>query len=157
MKNLFLVLSATSLLNVLMSCGGESDHKHPHDASASKDEQPKSATDSLYQSVIALHDEAMPKMGELMGYEKAALQKIDSLSKLKGAEAQIWKGRYQALHNQLQKAQAGMNTWMDQFEPDPQNLSPDSLIQYWNKQKTAAQAMRNDIFKALDSAAVLLK
>jgi hypothetical protein len=30
-------------------------------------------------------------------------------------------------------------------------------LQYWNKQKAAAQAMRNDIFKALDSAAVLLK
>jgi predicted DsbA family dithiol-disulfide isomerase len=138
---------------VIFACNS-ANHSHPEGNTKTS---PKSATDSLYEAVIALHDEAMPKMGKLMGYEKAAQQKIDSLSKLKSAEAKIWKGRYQELHDQLQKAQSGMNTWMDQFEPDPQNLRPDSLLQYWNKQKAAAQAMRNDIFKALDSAAVLLK
>ena len=138
---------------LFFACNSAS-HSHPE---GTPQASPKSATDSLYEAVIALHDEAMPKMGKLMGYEKAAQQKIDSLAKLRIAEAQLLKGRYQALHDQLQKAQAGMNTWMDQFEPDPQNLSPDSLLKYWNNQKTLAQAMRNEIFRAMDSAAVLLK
>lgn len=110
-----------------------------------------SPVDSLFEQVVALHDEAMPKMGKLKGYEDLAKQRIDSLGKLSNTAAKALKAEYERLLLSLQRAQKGMNDWMDGFQPDKYE-NQDSLRDYYLGEKVKAQAMRNDIFAVMDSA-----
>lgn len=117
--------------------------------------------DSLYKAVIALHDEAMPKIGKLKGYQKTMEARIDSLNKVlshkKDATTQKLKGEYESLVAQLKAAEKGMNDWMDSFQPDPKLPSKSDLEKYWTEQKAGAQKMRDDIINAIDSSKAWLK
>lgn len=115
------------------------------------------AEDSLYKAVMALHDEAMPKMGALMGLQKKAQQKIDSLKTLNQPASLLLIDQLQKLQLQLGSAENGMNEWMSQFNPDPQMPTTEERAKYFADQQAKAQAMRNKIFEVLDSAAVILK
>jgi hypothetical protein len=116
--------------------------------------------DSLYKDVIALHDEAMPKLGKIMGYEKTVQAKIDSLNThletRKDEIARDLRTQYEALLDQLKTAEKGMNDWMEGFDPDPKMANKEAIISYFEDQKAKAQKMKDDMFIALDSAAAKL-
>lgn len=118
-------------------------------------QKPQSLEDSLYHEVIGYHDEAMPKMGKLVGYQKALQQKIDSLNALtrgkKDETTLALKEKYQQLQSDLKKAEKGMNDWMDSFEPDPKLPSKQELEQYWKNQQQKAKKMRDDMLSSIDS------
>ena len=122
---------------------------------------PTTSEDSLYKEIIALHDEAMPKMGKLIGYQKTIQVKIDSLTKSlaakKDAGAAALKADYENLAKRLANAQTGMNNWMDSFNYDPKFPSKGELIEYYQKEKIKAGKMRDEVFEAIDSAAVKIK
>ncbi|MES2649134.1 MAG: hypothetical protein V4717_19815 [Bacteroidota bacterium] len=115
-----------------------------------------STEDSLYHSVIGLHDEAMAKIGKMKGYQKSLELKIDSLEKqlvLQKNETTITlKKKYESLLTSLQQAEKGMNDWMDSFNPEPKLPSKTDLEKYWADQQQKTKKMRDAIFDALDSA-----
>ncbi len=45
-------------------------------------EKIKTKEDTLYQAVMDLHNETMAKYGKLLGYEKKAQQKVDSIKQI---------------------------------------------------------------------------
>ena len=108
----------------------------------------QSLEDSLYKAVIALHDEAMPKLGKIKGYQKTLERRIDSLNTIlarkKDASTQKLKSSYTDMLTQLKNAEKSMNDWMDSFKPDPQLPSKADLEKYWTDQKNSAQKMRDD-------------
>lgn len=117
---------------------------------------PKSPEDSLYTLAISLHDEAMPKIGKLKAFRLAADREADSLT---GKAADSHRERIQELRRlslQLKSAEAGMFSWMEQFNPDYSNPEQQERIRYFAAQHASAIKMRNDIFSALDSASLLL-
>jgi len=117
--------------------------------------------DSLYKEVIGYHDEAMPKMGKLIGYQKALKIKIDSLEnvgkKKKDTALIAAKKRYEAILIQMQAAEKQMNNWMDSFDPDPKFPSREDLLKYWKEQQQKAKIMRDDILQSIDSAKSVLQ
>lgn len=129
---------------------GESGKKHNHGSHNAATEA-KSPTDSLFDAVLALHDEAMPKMGKLKGYADLAKLRIDSLGKLSDAKSKALKTDFEKLLAGLERAQAGMNNWMDGFQAEKYE-DADSLKTYYISELAKAQAMRDDIFAVLDSA-----
>jgi hypothetical protein len=134
---------------------GENEHRHEGGGkSMNEAAAPEmSENDLLFEEVVALHDEAMPKMGKLKGYIKDLEQKIDSLSSLKDAGSKALKAEYDTLLTGLKSAEKGMFDWMDHFQPEIEGVSEDSLKNYYTGEKVKAKAMRNDIFNMLDSAA----
>ena len=153
MKMLFsvLLLSATML---------------PACQNATKDaaNSPSKATtkeDSLYKAVIALHDEAMPKIGKIKGYQKTLQAKIDSLNTVlqdqKNEAAKKLKSNYEVLLAQLNAAEKSMNDWMDSFNPEPKLPSKAEIDKYWEHQKMKAQKMKDDIINAIDSSKARIK
>lgn len=112
-----------------------------------------SPTDSLFEEIVGYHDEAMPKMGKLRGYQKTAQQRIDSLAKLKDNASVSLRAEYTKLLEQLQAADKEMMDWMDHFKPDSVFSVADSLRIYYESEKTKAQIMKEHFFAALDSAA----
>jgi hypothetical protein len=152
MKKITGFLSASAIM-LAIACG-EADHSnHDHEGGKSQNAaaEAMSPTDSLFEEVVALHDEAMPKMGKLKGYEDLAQLKIDSLSKLNNPTAKAMKAEYESLMIALQRAQKGMNDWMDGFQPDKYE-NKDSLTTYYLEEKVKAKVMRDDIFAVMDSA-----
>ena len=149
-KTLQISLSICLLFVLLNSC------KTATDTPSTVETKVKTLSDSLYDDVLALHEMAMPKMGKLMGYQKTAQQKIDSLNvilKSKKAEAtEELKAKYVELLAQLKAAEKGMNDWMEGFDPDPKMPTQQELIDYFSKQKTSAQKMKDEVFAAIDSA-----
>lgn len=113
--------------------------------------------DSLYQSVLALHDEAMPKMGALIGLQKKAQIQIDSLKKLGNTNLLSLIQQLEQVKLKLANAEKGMNDWMAQFEPDPTMPTSEERAAYFASQKAKAKAMRDEIMAALDSAAASIK
>lgn len=150
------LLQAALLVLIAAACGSPADsnqNHHDHNAAA---RPAKDRADSLYKAVIALHDEAMPKMGKLMGYKKSLEQKIDSVTALmersKDESLQQLRNQYKDLLARVSAAEKGMNDWMSQFEPDPKLPSKAEIENYFDDQRQKAQKMRDDFMSALDSA-----
>ncbi len=149
MKTLTGIIAIFTLV-FFYSCG-ESQH-HEHDGqSQNAAAEPKSPADSVYKEVMAFHDEAMPKMGKLKGYEDLAKLKIDSLSKLNDAASKALKADYEKLVMSLQLAQKSMDDWMGGFEFN-KYTDKDSLLQYYQSERTKAKIMRDEVLSAIDSA-----
>jgi hypothetical protein len=155
MKRISLLVLAGAITFGMLACNGSSSENHENHAAGESQNAAataKSPTDSLFDAVVALHDEAMPKMSKLMGYQKLAQTKIDSLGKLKDKASIQLKTEYTALLENLKSAEKGMNDWMDTFTPEPEFSTKDSLKIYYEAEKVKAQKMRDDIFSTLDSA-----
>lgn len=164
-KGLLLALGAFTVL--LFACGGNQDHDHhdhdghdhdhdhaghSHNAAAGN----KSPKEILFDEVVALHDEAMPKMAKLRGYQKAAEAKIDSLKSMKDAASLKLRAELEVLLAGLQRADKGMMDWMENFKLEPDGPTEAEKMAYFESEKQKAKAMRDDIFNMLDSAAAKL-
>ena len=149
---------------LLTACGGGTDDATAHDEHAGHDHSGhshnaaagnKSEAEMLRDDMIAFHDEAMPKMGKLKGYINTAKLAIDSLSKKTDGTSKKLKVDYENLLKGLERAEKGMNDWMDNIDIEPNGISQDSLIKYFGSEKAKAKAMRDDILNILDSAKVI--
>jgi hypothetical protein len=139
------------------ACGGN-EHQHEGGGKSMNEAAvpEMSENDLLFEEVIALHDEAMPKMGKLKGYIKDLEQKIDSLNSLKDAGSTALKAEYATLLTGLKGAEKGMFDWMDNFQPELEGVTEDSLKNYYSAEKAKAQAMKDNIFSMIDAAAAKL-
>lgn len=118
---------------------------------------PATLEDSMYKLVIAMHDEAMPKMNQLKGLQKTAQQQIDSLKAIKNKANEMLMIRLEKVKLQLAAAEKGMDDWMAQFEPDPQQPTSEERGAYFKDQYEKAKVMRDNIFISLDSAAAIIR
>jgi hypothetical protein len=140
---------------IFFSCSNPASSPVP-----SSQEKTDTPEDSLYREVIGYHDEAMPKMGKLKGYQYALQAKIDSLEKMapskKDEASKSLKTKYEQLIADLKTAEKEMNDWMDSFNPDPKFPSKEDLMKYWTNQQQKAKKMRDDILQSIDSAKVIV-
>jgi len=68
----------------------------------------------LREQVIAVHDEVMPKMGQLKAFEKAAMQKAEELESAEAPDLEKI-NELKNLATQLNQAYEGMFVWMRQY------------------------------------------
>ena len=109
---------------------------------------------ALRAEIIGVHDEVMPKMGELMSLEKKALAQADSLS-LQDSTATAKIQEMTQLAGQLKAANEGMFVWMRQYSLKEDGKSPEELKSYLDSQLVLAKKVRKDIQDALAQAAPL--
>lgn len=110
----------------------------------------------LRAQVIAVHDEVMPKMGQLKSLEKEAIQKAEELNGQDSTQsAKILELR--TLASELDQAYEGMFVWMRQYEAEDGNQSPEQIQAYLNEQMVLVTKVNEDIKSALAKADSLLK
>ena len=106
--------------------------------------------------IIGVHDEVMPKMGELMSLQKKALAQADSLyAQDSTATAQIESMR--TLAGQLDQAYEGMFVWMRQYSLEEDGKTPEEIKTYLDDQLLKVNQVNTEIKAALDQAATKLK
>jgi hypothetical protein len=154
MKKLFLPIALVAGL-FIGSCNNEAKH----DEHAGH-EAPKTKADSLMEDVMAGHDVGMGKMGKLSTYEQMVQRSLDSIAKLPAKAQQAaapLKEKLNVALEDLKKAEAGMNDWMDHFNMDSAVNNAEERIRYLAGEKDKVGAVKEKILSSLSYADSLLK
>lgn len=112
--------------------------------------------EDLLKKVMAVHDEIMPKMGDIMKYKKQLKAKIDELSEA-GAEenagqiAKLKKGV-----EDLENSHEGMMNWMHEFDRNFESEVQDEVIAYMKDQMTKIESVGKMTNTAIANAKELL-
>jgi hypothetical protein len=114
------------------------------------------ANKAMRAQIIGVHDEVMPKIGQLMSLEKKALAQADSLL-AQDSTATIDIEAMRSLAGQLNQAHEGMFVWMRQYSLDEEGKTPEELKTYLDEQLVKVNQVNADIKAALEQAALKLK
>lgn len=129
---LFLVLAT---FFILTSCG----------------EKGPSADQKMRDEIIAVHDEVMPKIGELKSLEKKAITKAEELTGVEPVdETQL--EEYKSLAYDLNHAHEAMFIWMRQYETEDGELSDEELKIYLEDQLDRVKDVNKEVKEALERA-----
>ena len=114
------------------------------------------ANKEMRAQIIGVHDEVMPKIGQLMSLEKKALAQADSLF-AQDSTATTDIEAMRSLAGQLNQAHEGMFVWMRQYSLDEEGKTPEELKTYLDEQLVKVNQVNADIKAALEQAALKLK
>lgn len=141
-----LILFAVSLMTV--SCfhvSKEGEHDAHHEI-----------LDKLHNEVMSIHDEVMPKMGEIMNFKSKARVELDSILSLGESELEERKLKLMEVHAQLTEADKAMMDWMHEFDPNIDSATHEKAIEYFKSEKKKIAEVKEIMLKAIeDSKAVL--
>ncbi|PZX50465.1 hypothetical protein LV84_04028 [Algoriphagus ratkowskyi] len=139
MKRTILFFIFTSFL-VLNSCG------------------PKGPSENvkLREEVIEVHDEVMPKMGQLKLLERKSLEKVEELESKDSIDSTEL-AKYKAIAYDLNQSHEAMFDWMHQYETEDGEKSNEELKQYLEDQMELISKVNVDMKEALEKAHSLLK
>lgn len=110
----------------------------------------------LREKVIAVHDEVMPKMGQLKSFEKAALQKAEELESSETPEVDKI-NELKNLASELNQAYEGMFVWMRQYNNEDGEQTPEEVKVYLEEQMIQVTQVNETIKAALEKAEQLLE
>ncbi len=114
------------------------------------------ANKEMRAQIIGVHDEVMPKIGQLMSLEKKALAQADSLlTQDSTATAEIEGMR--SLAGQLNQAHEGMFVWMRQYSLEEEGKTPEEIKTYLDEQLVKVNQVNGNIKAAMEQAASKLK
>ncbi|GAB2483795.1 hypothetical protein [Algoriphagus taiwanensis] len=114
------------------------------------------ANKKLREEVIAVHDEVMPKMGQLKSLEKTALQMVEELS-VSPEPNQEKIDALKTLAAELDQAYEGMFVWMRQYEVEDGEKTPEEVKAYLEDQMVKVTKVNEDIKNVLNKADSLIK
>ena len=114
------------------------------------------ANKEMRAQIIGVHDEVMPKIGQLMSLEKKALAQADSLF-AQDSTATTDIEAMRSLAGQLNQAHEGMFVWMRQYSLEEEGKTPEEIKTYLDDQLLKVNQVNADIKAALDQASTQLK
>lgn len=101
--------------------------------------------------VIAIHDEVMPKMGQLKSLENKALQRADELAAMDSVDSvQVESLKYLAV--ELDQAYEGMFVWMRQYDTEDKDRTPEEIKIYLEEQMVAVTEVNRKMKAAIAKA-----
>ncbi len=138
------ILTRTLALLLLLAAGAcqqKQDHDHAHD------DMEDSPNKALYDEVMDIHNEVMPKMDDLYK-AKTTLQTRLAMPGLGEKEKQDITSKIA----QLDSASEGMMAWMRQFEPIADSVGVDKARAYLEGELVKVRRVRQDILEALQAS-----
>ena len=124
----------------LFSC-----NKQGRDTTAS-DPVDDESNQALYEEVMGIHDEVMPKMDDLYRLKKQLQDEIASTPDLTEEK----KLEMQQTIQQLDSANTSMMVWMRQFDPPSDSSNQEALREYLETQLEMVKKMREEVMRALE-------
>ncbi len=120
-------------------------------------EQKKSAKDQLYDKVMAVHDEIMPKMGDMSKYKKQLNEKIERLV-AEGEEANADKvNELKDAVKGLENSHEEMMNWMREFDKDFEGMVEKEIMDYLINQFKKIETVGKATNSAIDNATILIE
>jgi len=106
--------------------------------------------ETLKDEVMAVHDEVMPKMQDIMRLKKQARSKVDSLATDSISNASQIESM-ETLISTLEEADETMMNWMRNYRRDFEGTD-EEYVAYLQKEKEAIEAVKEDMFAAIEEA-----
>jgi hypothetical protein len=120
--------------------------------SACENEQ-KVLEKKLHNEIMAVHDEVMPKMGDV-NVLKQSVQKYSDITK--GEKAELKDSLIRGVLT-LTEADEAMMEWMAKYDYPNPKLSQDETLKYLQAQKDSVKQMSDKIYMAIAIGHQLLK
>jgi len=143
MKNILFVFLVAYVF-MLTNCGQKSnDHNHEH-----HNQEEQSANQGLYEEVMNVHDEVMPKMDDIYKLKEQLKKQLE-------ATPGMVDEKKRDLENtilQLDSASEGMMVWMRNFDPIPDSLGEEKARKYLEEQKEKVNKVKEDMLQAIEEA-----
>jgi cell division protein FtsX len=136
------------LVVALSSCNKDSQK-----AEAGEAIENSNGNDALYDQVMKVHDEVMPKMNDIYKLREDLKNKIATNPTMRkedlvNAERAISK---------LDSASESMMVWMREFNPLPDSLAHEPAREYLESEMQKVKSVRETIIQAIDNAEETLK
>jgi hypothetical protein len=139
MKKLFVLVLITA---TAVACKPKSEDKV--EASEALETSPNEA---LYNEVMKVHDEVMPKMNDVYKYQQQLKEKLKTPNLSAKNKEEI-----NAVLSRLDSAGNSMMVWMRQFDPIPDSLGEEKARIYLEGEMEKVKRVREDIVQALEQA-----
>jgi hypothetical protein len=146
MKKLISILSVI-LTIALSNCGNKPNEHEGHDAHA-QDKTETSPNELLYNEVMKIHDEVMPKMDDIHRLKMSIREKIEKNPNLPQTE----RIKLDAMYAKLDSANDGMMVWMRQFRPLPDSVGEEKAKAYLENEMERVKKVRERMLTALEEA-----
>lgn len=141
MKQLIPIAALTLGLIACNTKGGEHAH-HDHDARS------LDANKALYDEVMNIHDEVMPKMEELYNLKKQLQKQIAESPNLVAEKRQ----ELERTIAQLDSASNSMMTWMNDFNPLPDSADTEQARAYLEGEMEKIKKVKELTLETIDRA-----
>ncbi len=105
-------------------------------------ESKEQEVEKLKTETIAIHDEVMPKMDDIMKLKKELKSKQDSTSN----------EEVQRLISALEESDKAMMNWMRNYDPRMEDMSDDEKLEYLKSQKSAIQKVKGKMNSSIAEA-----
>jgi hypothetical protein len=115
--------------------------EHNHEAADAVD---VSENQMLYNEVMKIHDEVMPKMEDMHKRKQALKKKLEEPNVSADQKKQI-----QTRINQLDSAGESMMVWMREFNPIPDSAGEEKAREYLENEMERVKKVRENILTAL--------
>jgi len=149
MKKLILVITAAIALLVFSAC----KDKQPKERKDGFSNISKNKEDSLFHEVMEGHDIGMARMIKITKYLTQIQKALDSINKLPAAKIdEEYQQALIDLQEDLNYAEYGMNTWMDEFKHDSAQENKEKRIQYLESEKIKVVKVKEAILGSLQRA-----
>jgi hypothetical protein len=139
MKILYYILIPTTLL--LYNCNSKSADEQvgkPIEAEGNK---------LLYDEVMKVHDEAMPKMNDMYNLKEKLKAKLESETLPEDKKQQV-----QTAIHRLDSASDQMMVWMRQFNPPADSVNKERAREYLENEMEKVKIVKEDILESLEKA-----
>ncbi len=141
------ILIATSLL-VLVSCGKPQDHVN-HNEDGNGDDPNK----ALYDQVMTIHDEVMPKMEDVYKLKKDIADKIAATPDMVEAK----KKELESMMAKLDSTNNAMMDWMHEFSPLPDSVDQEKAREYLENEMEKIRKVRDLTAESIEKAKEIMK
>jgi HEPN domain-containing protein len=131
-------------LFILVGCGKGGEHQHTNSAAAMDD----SPNQALYDQVMDVHDEVMPKMDDIMKLKRELQDKIaNSPDMVVERKEQL----EQVIAN-LDSASNAMMSWMHEFNPLPDSVDQEKAREYLESEMEQIRKVKTLTLESIEKA-----
>jgi len=143
MKYLYSLLFLSFLIT--FSCGKPTDQAGNEEPEEEMVEDPNQA---LYEQVMAIHDEVMPKMEDIYKIKSQLQEQIANTPDMVVERRE----KIEKMIKELDSANNLMMDWMHQFDPLPDSVDEEESRAYLENQMEKIKAVKDGMFSALEMA-----
>ena len=148
------ILSFLLILLLISSCGKTTTEQQEEVVNDEIPEEVK-IEKALYDDVMDVHDEMMPKMENMMSMKGKLKEKVDLL-KEEAAQSELVQ-EIESTIQSLETADEAMMNWMRQFDPETDSLSHEEIVEYYTLQKQKMDSVKVIMMEAIESASAKLE
>jgi hypothetical protein len=147
------IIGSIVIAALSFSCGKkEETHDHHHSATQ-PDAVQASGNQELYNEVMKIHDEVMPRMDDIRRLKNEIKEKLEKNQNLAKDE----RIKLDAMFAKLDSAGDGMMIWMREFRPLPDSVGEEKAREYLENEMQRVKRVRDDIQNALKEAEAIGK